>query len=96
MNDERIEFLVNSIASVCDVSDKKRLSVSTSESADVKEFLDDIKYVIYFIHFVIHAVRNSTSNDSTLLNFIAPALMPSKPHYRKMGAAVSLRILRSQ
>jgi hypothetical protein len=43
MNDERIEFLVNSIASVCDVTDKKRLSASTSESADVKEFLDDIK-----------------------------------------------------
>lgn len=43
MNDERIEFLVNSIASACDVSDKKKLLIATSDSLDVKEFLDDIK-----------------------------------------------------
>ena len=43
MNDDRIEFLVNSIASVCDVSDNKRLLQAANESSDVKEFLDDAK-----------------------------------------------------
>ena len=43
MNDDRIEFLVNSIASVCDVSEKKKLMQSANDSSDVKEFLDDAK-----------------------------------------------------
>lgn len=47
MDDGRIEFLVNSIASVCDVSDKKKLQQAISDSHEVKEFLDDAKYVSY-------------------------------------------------
>jgi hypothetical protein len=43
MDDERIEFLANSIATVCDVSDKKTLHQAIDASKDVKEFLDDTK-----------------------------------------------------
>ena len=47
MNDDRIEFLVNSIASVCSVSDKNKLSEAIIGSKDVQDFLDDTKWVYF-------------------------------------------------
>jgi hypothetical protein len=43
MDDERVQFLVNSISSACDDLDKKKVFESVDNSKDVKDFLDDTK-----------------------------------------------------
>ena len=69
MNDERIEFLANSISSVCDVSDKKKLLLAISESHDVKDFLDDTKYVLSLscLELLISQVLKSNPSLTELL-----------------------------
>jgi hypothetical protein len=43
MEDERVQFLANSISSACDDLDKQKVFKSVDNSKDVKDFLDDTK-----------------------------------------------------
>ena len=56
MADERHEFLANNIASMGDVSDRKAVTRSIEASPDVRDFLDDTKYVAFFHCFVLIVV----------------------------------------
>jgi hypothetical protein len=57
MADERHEFLANNIASVCDVSDRKAVTRSIEASPDVRDFLDDTKYVVVYLLVVRSALH---------------------------------------
>eukprot|EP00598_Pedospumella_elongata_P015491 CAMPEP_0185006524 /NCGR_PEP_ID=MMETSP1098-20130426/84847_1 /TAXON_ID=89044 /ORGANISM="Spumella elongata, Strain CCAP 955/1" /LENGTH=42 /DNA_ID= /DNA_START= /DNA_END= /DNA_ORIENTATION= len=41
MGDQRLDFLVESVISICQLNDRDRLSNKLSKSRDVNDFLDD-------------------------------------------------------
>ncbi len=44
MSDQRVDFLVESVLSICQISERDRLSNKLLKSRDVTEFLDDPRY----------------------------------------------------
>ena len=45
MSDQRVDFLVESVVSICQITERDRLSNKLLKSRDVNDFLDDPRYV---------------------------------------------------